>query len=98
MSAQPEHVPPPSSAPPMRTLAQLRSALATWGWPGDLAAFEAELGAVELDDLTAVQGVTQAYRRRVEMRYDEGAMAALARTPSDVDAELRRKLAEAGHQ
>ncbi|MFI1869690.1 hypothetical protein [Streptomyces jumonjinensis] len=98
MSAQPDHIPSRSTAPPMRTLAQLRAALADWGWPGDLRYFEAELNAVELDDLTRVREITQAYRHRVIMRYDEGAMTALARTTEDVEDELRRKLAEAGVQ
>ncbi|MER6689255.1 hypothetical protein ABT329_08815 [Streptomyces minutiscleroticus] len=79
----------------MRTLAELREALSTWGFPGDRQQFEAELDAIELDDLTRVREITQAYRHRVLIRYSPGGMAALARPTQDVEAELRRKLAEA---
>ncbi|MFJ5645820.1 hypothetical protein [Streptomyces sp. NPDC093223] len=94
MTAQPEQ-PGASSqfSPPMRTLAELREALSTWGFPGDRDAFERELDATELDDLTKVREVTQAYRHRILMRYSLGAMAALARPTNDVEAELRRNLA-----
>ncbi|MGW2463910.1 hypothetical protein ACWC2M_33725 [Streptomyces sp. NPDC001761] len=95
MTAQPEHPGVSQFSPPMRTLAELREALSTWGFPGDRQAFEKELDAIELDDLTAVREIAQAYRHRVFMRYDSDAMAALARPADDVEAELRRKLAEA---
>ncbi|EST17910.1 hypothetical protein [Streptomyces roseochromogenus] len=95
MTAQPEHSGVSQFSPPMRTLAELREALSTWGFPGDRQEFERELDAIELDDLTAVREIAQAYRHRVLMRYDSGAMAALARPADDVEAELRRKLAEA---
>ncbi|PWI06467.1 hypothetical protein DIZ27_33095 [Streptomyces sp. NWU339] len=95
MTAQPEHSDIGQFAPPMRTLAELREALSTWGFPGDRQKFEAELDAIELDDLTRVREITQAYRHRILMRYNPGAMAALARSTGDVEAELRRKLAEA---
>ncbi|MFF3934219.1 hypothetical protein [Streptomyces hirsutus] len=95
MTAQPEHPDINQFTPPMRTLAELREALSTWGFPGDRQKFEAELDAIELDDLTRVRATTQAYRHRILMRYNPGAMAALARSTGDVEAELRRKLAEA---
>ncbi|MET8945432.1 hypothetical protein ACH4ZX_39200 [Streptomyces sp. NPDC020490] len=95
MTAQPEHPAASQFSPPMRTLAELREALSTWGFPGDRQAFEKELDAIDLDDLTRVREITQAYRHRILMRYDSGAMAALARPADDVEAELRRKLAEA---
>jgi hypothetical protein len=79
----------------MRTLAELREALGTWGFPGDLKKFEEELADTDLDDLTRVREITQAYRHRVLVRYDPQAMAALARTTDDVESEMRRKLAEA---
>ncbi|MEU2565126.1 hypothetical protein ABZ626_38250 [Streptomyces longispororuber] len=94
MTAQPDHR-ARQGVPPMRTLAELREALATWGFPGDRQAFEEELDAADLDDLTTVRELTQAYRHRVLLRYDSQAMAALARTTDDVTAELRRKLTEA---
>lgn len=96
MTAQPEHPGVSRFSPPMRTLAELREALSTWGFPGDRQEFEKELDAIDLDDLTKVREITQAYRHRVLMRYSPEAMAALARPTGDVEAELRRKLAEAG--
>ncbi|MFE3866112.1 hypothetical protein ACFXPT_37720 [Streptomyces goshikiensis] len=99
MTAQPDHqAARPGFTPPMRTLAELRAALSTWGFPGDRERFEAELDAADLDDLTQVREVTQAYRHRVVLRYDAQGMAALARTTTDVEAELRRKFEEAGAQ
>jgi hypothetical protein len=95
VTAQPEHPGADQFTPPMRTLAELREALSTWGFPGDRQKFEAELDAIELDDLTRVREITQAYRHRILMRYSPGAMAALARPTRDVEAELRRKLTEA---
>ncbi|MFI1169148.1 hypothetical protein ACH4UM_37715 [Streptomyces sp. NPDC020801] len=97
MTAQPDHpADQPGFRPPMGTLAELREALSTWGFPGDRHAFEEELDALDLDDLTAVRELTQAYRHRVLLRYDAQGMAALARTTADVDAELRQKITEAG--
>ncbi|MEU3279216.1 hypothetical protein [Streptomyces antibioticus] len=96
MTAQPEHPGASQFSPPMRTLAELREALSTWGFPGDRQEFEQELDAIELDDLTKVREITQAYRHRILMRYDPLAMAALARPTGDVEAEIRRRLAEAG--
>ncbi|ELP69953.1 hypothetical protein PV735_46855 [Streptomyces turgidiscabies] len=96
MTAQPDHqADPPGFNPPMGTLAELREALSTWGFPGDRQKFEAELDAADLDDLTKVREITQAYRHRVLLRYDPLGMAALARPTADVEAELRRKLEEA---
>lgn len=94
MSAQPEHHPTPIT-PPMRTLTELRTALATWGSPSDLEAFETELAAATLDDLAQVREIVQAYRHRVLLRCDPQAMAELGRSTSDVQAELRRKMAGA---
>lgn len=95
MTAQPEHPGTSQFAPPMRTLAELREALSTWGFPGDRQEFEAELDAIELDDLTRVREITQAYRHRILLRYSAGAMTALTRSTEDVEAELRRRMAEA---
>ncbi|MEU2560971.1 hypothetical protein ABZ626_16800 [Streptomyces longispororuber] len=94
MTAQPDHR-VRQGVPPMRTLAELREALATWGFPGDRQAFEEEFDAADLDDLTTMRELTQAYRHRDLLRYDSQAMAALARSTDDVTAELRRKLTEA---
>lgn len=91
MTAQPDHH---DIAPPMRTLAELRDALRIWGIPGDLQAFEKELADADLDDLTRVRDITQAYRHRVLLRCDPQAMRALMRTSEDVTSELRRKMAE----
>ncbi|MFJ5899802.1 hypothetical protein ACIQFZ_31105 [Streptomyces sp. NPDC093064] len=96
MTAQPEDPGVSQFTPPMRTLAELREALSTWGFPGDRQKFEQELDGIDLDDLTAVREIAQAYRHRVLMRYNPQAMTALARPTEDVEAELRRKLAEAG--
>ncbi|MEU6055935.1 hypothetical protein ABZ829_36590 [Streptomyces xanthochromogenes] len=97
MTAQPDHqADRPGFNPPMGTLAELREALSSWGFPGDRQRFEAELDALDLDDLTKVRELTQAYRHRVLLRYDAQGMAALARTTEDVEDELRRKLTEAG--
>lgn len=95
VTAQPDHQ-ADGFNPPMRTLAELRSALGTWGFPGDLTRFEQELDAIDLDDLTKVRELTQAYRHRVLLRHNPQGMAELARSTGDVEAELRRKLAEAG--
>lgn len=97
MTAQPDHPADRTGfTPPMGTLAELRETLSTWGFPGDRQEFEKELNALDLDDLTAVRELAQAYRNRVRLRYDPQGMAALARSTDDVEAELRRKLAEAG--
>ncbi|MER8236087.1 hypothetical protein [Streptomyces sp. NPDC094049] len=90
MTAQTEH---PDVVPPMRTLAELRAALRVWGFPGDLQAFETELAGTDLDDLTQVREVTQAYRHRVMLRCDPQAMAALMRSSEDVAFELGQKMA-----
>lgn len=91
MTAQPDHH---DVVPPMRTLAELRAALKTWGFPNDLAEFEKELADADLDDLTRVREITQAYRHRVLLRCDPQAMAALMRSSQDVAFELGQKLAE----
>ena len=97
MTAQPDHqADRPGFNPPMGTLAELREALSSWGFPGDRQRFEEELDALDLDDLTKVRELTQAYRHRVLLRYDPQGMAALARSTDDVEAELRQKLTEAG--
>ncbi|WP_018569657.1 hypothetical protein [Streptomyces sp. PsTaAH-124] len=97
MTAQPDHqADRPGFTPPMGTLAELREALSTWGFPGDRQRFEEELDAADLDDLTKVRELTQAYRHRVLLRYDPQGMAALARSTDDVEDELRQKLTEAG--
>lgn len=92
MTAQPEH-PGGQFRPPMRTLKELREALSTWGFPEDRKDFEEELDAIDLDDLTRVREIAQAYRHRILLRYSAEGMAALARTTGDVEAELRQKLA-----
>jgi hypothetical protein len=97
VTAQPDHqADRPGFNPPMGTLAELREALSSWGFPGDRQRFEEELDALDLDDLTKVRELTQAYRHRVLLRYDPQGMAALARSTDDVEAELRQKLTEAG--
>ncbi|MFB8441221.1 hypothetical protein ACFC7A_19465 [Streptomyces niveus] len=96
MTAQPDHqADRPGFNPPMGTLAELREALSTWGFPGDRQRFEEELDALDLDDLTKVRELTQAYRHRVLLRYNPQGMTALARSTEDVEDELRRKLTEA---
>ncbi|MFE7056030.1 hypothetical protein ACFVAO_12530 [Streptomyces californicus] len=92
MTAQPEHH--DVVVPPMRTLAELRHALGIWGLPGDLQSFERELADTDLDDLTRVREITQAYRHRVMLRCDPQAMAALMRSTQDVAFELGQKVAE----
>ncbi|CUM43471.1 hypothetical protein H4W23_03310 [Streptomyces gardneri] len=96
MTAQPGYTGPAGSVPPMRTLAELREALAAYGSPGDRKEFGAELGTVEVDDVTRVREITQAYRHRILLRRDANAAAASARTHDDVAAELCRTLNEAG--
>ncbi|MGW6414863.1 hypothetical protein [Streptomyces sp. NPDC055055] len=96
MTAQPEYTGHGGPVPPMRTLAELREALRLHGFPGDRDQFDAELGAVDLDDLTRVHEITQAYRHRVLLSRDPNAAAAINRTGTDVADELRRKLREAG--
>ncbi|MER0450152.1 hypothetical protein ABR738_37380 [Streptomyces sp. Edi4] len=91
MTAQPDHR---DAVPPMRTLAELRTALSVWGLPGDAETFERELAAADLDDLTRVREITQAYRHRVLLRCDPQAMAALMRSTDDVAFELGQKMAE----
>lgn len=93
MTVQPEYH---NVAPPMRTLAELRAALKAWGFPDDAANFERELADADLDDLTQVREITQAYRHRVLLRFDPQGMAALIRSTEDVAGELRRKMNEAG--
>ena len=94
MTAQPEHH---DAVPPMRTLAELRNALGVWGLPGDLQRFEQELADADLDDLTRVREITQAYRHRVMLRCDPQAMAALMRSTEDVAFELGQKMAAEGN-
>ncbi|MEV3926470.1 MULTISPECIES: hypothetical protein [Actinomycetes] len=91
MTAQPDHH---DAVPPMGTLAELRAALGVWGLPGDLQRFEQELADTDLDDLTRVREITQAYRHRVMLRCDPQAMAALMRSTEDVAYELGQKFAE----
>ncbi|WP_427251127.1 hypothetical protein [Bacillus cereus] len=91
MTAQPDHH---DAVPPMRTLAELRAALGTWGFPGDLPTFEQELADADLDDLTRVREITQAYRHRVMLRCDPQAMKELMRSSEDVSFELGQKVAE----
>ncbi|MFD5328935.1 hypothetical protein [Streptomyces sp. NPDC127092] len=91
MTAQPDHH---DVVPPMRTLAELRAALSVWGLPGDAEKFERELADADLDDLTSVREITQAYRHRVLLRCDPQAMAALMRSTEDVAFELGQKMAE----
>ncbi|MEV7595494.1 hypothetical protein AB0O42_35045 [Streptomyces sp. NPDC089922] len=93
MTAQPDHH---ETIPPMRTLAELRTALGVWGLPGDLDKFEKELAQADLDDLTRVREITQAYRHRVLLRCDPQAMAALMRSTQDVAFELGQKMTETG--
>ncbi|MCX4682652.1 hypothetical protein OG413_46770 [Streptomyces sp. NBC_01433] len=93
MSAQPEHH---DVVPSMRTLAELRAALQSWGFPTDPAELERELADADLDDLTQVREITQAYRHRVLLRVDGAGLAALARSTEDVVAELRRKMEATG--
>ncbi|WP_030997743.1 hypothetical protein [Streptomyces sp. NRRL F-5630] len=94
MSAQPEHGPLSAGVPSMRTLAELRAALRRYGLPGDLPRFDAELAAADLDDLTHVREITQAYRHRVLLNRDQAAATAIARSTGETDAELRRKMSE----
>ena len=94
MTAQPEHH-HDDVVPPMRTLAELRAALKTWGFPGDVDAFEEELADADLDDLTRVREITQAFRHRVLLRSDPQGTAALSRTAEDIADELLRKMNEA---
>ncbi|MFD6149450.1 hypothetical protein [Streptomyces sp. NPDC060243] len=96
MTAQPDRYPHTDDAPPMRTLADLRTALRRDGYPGDLARFDEELAATDLDDLTHVRELTQAYRHRVLLHRDAAAATAVSRADHDVEAELRRKMSEAG--
>ncbi|MFD7867804.1 hypothetical protein [Streptomyces sp. NPDC059783] len=91
MTAQPEHH---DVVPPMRTLAELRAALRVWGIPGDSEKFEQELAGADLDDLTRVREITQAYRHRVMLRCDPQAMTALMRSTHDVAFELGQKMTE----
>ncbi|MFJ7416559.1 hypothetical protein ACIQWZ_38040 [Streptomyces sp. NPDC098077] len=91
MTAQPDHH---DVVPPMRTLAELRTALRAWGIPGDADKFEKELADTDLDDLTRVREITQAYRHRVLLRCDPQAMAALMRPTHDVAFELGGKMTE----
>ncbi|MET9535308.1 hypothetical protein ABZY02_32910 [Streptomyces sp. NPDC006649] len=97
MTVQPDHqAGRPGFTPPMGTLSELRRALSNWGFPGDRRQFEAELDALDLDDLSQMREVTQAYRHRVLLRYDPQGVAALDRSTEDVEDELQRKLLEAG--
>ncbi|MDG4859879.1 hypothetical protein P8605_17260 [Streptomyces sp. T-3] len=82
----------------MDTSAELREALSMWGFPGDRQELQKELASAGLDDRTAVRRITQGYRHRVLMRYNPGALAALAGPTDDVEAEFRRKMAEVGAQ
>ncbi|MBV6700251.1 hypothetical protein KV557_24630 [Kitasatospora aureofaciens] len=95
MTAQPIHSSEPF-IPPMKTFGELREALAIWGLPGDLERFNAELDDVDLDDITKVREITQAYRHRVILRQTPEAMAALTVPTDDFEAQLRRKLEEVG--
>ncbi|WP_432161259.1 hypothetical protein [Streptomyces sp. NRRL F-5630] len=96
MTAQANRYSHTDDAPPMRTLAELRTALRRDGYPGDLARFDEELAATDLDDLTHVREITQAYRHRVLLHRDAAAAAAISRTDHDIEAELRRKMSKAG--
>ncbi|MEV6726883.1 hypothetical protein AB0M94_38935 [Streptomyces xanthochromogenes] len=92
MTAQPDHQ---AAVPPMRTFAELRIALSAYGFPGDSVSFEDELAGTDLDDLTRVREIIQAYRHRVMLRCDPQGMAALMRSTEDVVFELGQKMAAA---
>ncbi|EGJ72709.1 hypothetical protein STTU_p0096 (plasmid) [Streptomyces sp. Tu6071] len=95
MTAPHEHYQPTDDAPPMRTFADLRAALRRHGYPSDLDQFDRELAATDLDDLTHVREITQAYRHRVLLHRDADAATAISRSSQDIEAELRRKMSEA---
>ncbi|MEF9904695.1 hypothetical protein [Streptomyces sp. P9-A2] len=83
MSEQPVHPEAPVEPPPMRTLGEVRAALAAGlGFPGDLARLEAELTAtinrVDFTDLREVSELIAAYRGHVLTRCDPDFEASLA--------------------
>ncbi|GGZ95495.1 hypothetical protein ACFOOM_13570 [Streptomyces echinoruber] len=83
MSEQPLQPEAPAEPPPMRTLGEVRAALAAGlGFPGDLARLEAELAAtldrVDYTDLHEVSELIAAYRGHVLTRCDPDFDASLA--------------------
>ncbi|MET9427386.1 MULTISPECIES: hypothetical protein [unclassified Streptomyces] len=83
MSENPIQPVAPAEPPPMRTLGEVRAALAAGlGFPGDLARMEAELAAtldrVDYTDLREVSAIIAAYRGHVLTRCDPGFEDALA--------------------
>ncbi|MGY3202489.1 hypothetical protein [Streptomyces sp. TE5632] len=83
MSEQSVHPEAPVEPPPMRTLGEVRAALAAGlGFPGDLARLEAELAAtlnrVDFTDLREVSELIATYRGHVLTRCDPDFEASLA--------------------
>ncbi|MCX4587137.1 hypothetical protein [Streptomyces sp. NBC_01481] len=83
MTTQPILPTAPVEPPPMRTLGEVRAALAAGlGFPGDLARMEAELAAtlerVEYTDLHEVSEIIASYRGHVLTRCSPGFDEALA--------------------
>ncbi|MGY0068147.1 hypothetical protein ACWZEH_15235 [Streptomyces sp. QTS137] len=83
MSEHPVHPEAPVEPPPMRTLGEVRAALAAGlGFPGDLARLEAELAAtlnrVDFTDLREVSELIATYRGHVLTRCDPDFEASLA--------------------
>ncbi|MER5210033.1 hypothetical protein ABT063_05450 [Streptomyces sp. NPDC002838] len=83
MSEQPAQPEVPVEPPPMRTLGEVRAALAAGlGFPGDPARLEAELAAtlnrVDFTDLHEVSELIATYRGHVLTRCDPDFEASLA--------------------
>lgn len=95
MTTQPVHSESEPYAPPMRTLRELRAALAglaTLNIPTELKAFETQLADTPLPE---VEQLCERYRAYVRRNTSPEAIRALTMSAAESETIIRRKMLEA---